>query len=349
MVTNEPVCVTGVSGFIAAHVVRELLEGGYRVRGTVRSTKNLDKYSYLTSLPGAEERLELVEAELLNEGSYDSAVMGCEYVIHMASPYIIDVKDPQKDLVDPALKGTLNVMRACEKADGVKRVVLTSSMAAISDEPENNKVFSEEDWNEKSSLDRNPYYYSKTLAERAGWDYLEEKKPHFDLVVINPFLVVGQSLGPSLNSTVQIFRDLMSGVYPAIMSISWGMVNVRDVAKAHVAAMEKKEAKGRYLVANDSITMGEVIDLLQEAGYNGYKIPSLKMTGSIGSFLMKMASYTQPKGTGDFMRTHIGKVMRFDNSKTKRELGIEFIPVKQSILDSVKDLIKWGHLEEAGG
>jgi len=149
MKTEKPVCVTGASGFIAAHVVKQLLEKGYKVKGTVRNLKNRSKYSYLDNLPGAGDRLELVEAELLKEGSFEEAVKGCAYVIHTASPYKIDVKNPQTDLVDPAVKGTLNVLRSCKNISSVKRVVLTSSFAAISDETEKNKVLSEGDWNEK--------------------------------------------------------------------------------------------------------------------------------------------------------------------------------------------------------
>ena len=135
MITNKPICVTGASGFIASYLIRELLDCGYNVRGTVRGLTEGSKYEYLTSLLGAPERLELMQAELLTEGSYDEAIAGCEYIMHTASPYVLDVKDSQHDLVDPALKGTLNVMQACVKAGSVKRVVLTSSVAAVFDEP----------------------------------------------------------------------------------------------------------------------------------------------------------------------------------------------------------------------
>src|SRR5687767_556970 len=156
------ILVTGATGFIASHVVAQLLAKDHRVRATVRSKKKAKEMALLEALPGARERLEIVEADLVAEGSFDAACVGVHAVIHTASPYVLDAEDPQRDLVDPAVKGTLNVLRAAKKTASVKRVVVTSSMAAITDEPESDHVLTEADWNEKSSLDRNPYYYSKT-------------------------------------------------------------------------------------------------------------------------------------------------------------------------------------------
>lgn len=350
----QPVCVTGASGFIAAHIVRLLLERGCRVRGTVRSVGGAKKTAHLTTLPGAAERLELFQADLLREGSFDRAIGGCGAVVHAASPYAIQVDDPQRDLVDPAVSGTVNVLRSAAGA-GVRRVVLTSSMAAITDQPVAGKVFTEQDWNETSSLTRNPYYYSKTLAERAAWRFMDEQKPGFDLVVINPFMVIGPSLGPELNTTNEVFRDLLTGAYPGVLAIGWGVVDVRDVAEAHVRALENERANGRYLCAGEPMTLMEVVGLLRAAGYGErYTLPRLDLTSPLGTRLVKLLSYTRPAGVGSYVRSHVGGVIEYDNRRIREELGMVFRPARESVLETVRDLERWGHLQggrrqEAGG
>jgi len=226
----------------------------------------------------------------------------------------------------------------------VKRVVLTSSMAAIIDEPDGEHVLTEKDWNVKSSLERNPYYYSKTLAEKAGWDFVEEQRPSFDLVVINPFLVIGPSYSSGLNPSNQLFVDLLKGTYPGVMNLTWGFVDVRDVADAHVRAMETPEASGRYICAGETIAMRALVELLARSGYEkGFKLPKLGMDCAIGDFAVKLSSYTQPKGIGSYLRTHVGRVPRYDTTKIRSELGVTFRPAEQSILDTMKDLERWGH------
>jgi dihydroflavonol-4-reductase len=341
---SQLVTVTGAAGFIASHVVRELLLRGYRVRGTVRNPNKTTELEHLRNLPGAAERLELVAADLMTAGSFDEAVRGATYVLHMASPYVLDAKDPQKDLVDPAVDGTNSVLRSCAKAPSVERVVVTSSMAAITDEPESDRVLTEDDWNTKSSLERNAYYYSKTLAERAAWDFVATSKPMFDLVVMNPFLVIGPSLSPGLNASNELFVDLLKGTYPGIMSLTWGFVDVRDVALAHVLAMETKAAKGRHICAADTVSMREVVEILNANGYDKYKLPKLGMDCSLGDHAVKLSSYLQPKGVGSYLRSHVGRVPRYDNGKIRRELGLTFRDTRASILETMADLKTWGHL-----
>lgn len=334
---SHPVLVTGASGFIASWITDGLLARGYAVRGTVRSKKKGAPH---------DDRIQLFEADLLDAAAYDAPITGCETVIHTASPYILDAKDPQRDLVDPAVQGTVNVLAACHRVGGVRRVVLTSSMAAITDEPENDRVLTEADWNTKSTLDRNPYYLSKTLAERAAWDFMTRERPPFDLVVINPFFVIGPSLAPSLNTTNQIFVDLLKGVYPGIMNLAWGMVDVRDVAEAHIRAMEVPAAHGRYLCANQAVPMRQVVEWMAAFGYGeGYRLPKLGLDCSVGDYMVKLSSYMQPKGVGAYLRTHIGRIPQYDTSKIRTELGLEFRPVQQTVRETLADLVRWGHVK----
>ena len=346
LASQAPVCVTGASGFIASRLVADLLQQGYRVRGTVRDASQAAKYSFLTELPGATDRLELVSADLLAPESFEDAVAGCEYVMHTASPYVLTAKDPDKELVQPALRGTEGVLAACAKVGGVKRVVLTSSVAALTDEPQPGEVLTEEDWNEKSSLTRNPYYFSKVKAERAAWKFMEDQSPDFDLVVINPFMVYGPSLSKAINTSNQVFIDLLTGVFPGIINISWSLVDVRDVAQAHILAMETPTASGRHLCAHNTIGMRELVALLAELGYRNYKLPKLSLDNGFGNLLVRLASLFQPAGVRSYLKTNLNRVPNFDNSKIKSELGLEFRDFESSLSDTILDLIQWKHIPD---
>ena len=341
------VCVTGATGFVASWLVQQLLERGIVVRGTVRRIASAD---HLRALPGV-ERLELVEADLTVPGSFGPAVRGCATVFHTASPYLIQVDDPQRDLVDPAVNGTLGVLAACAAAPEVSRVVLTSSMAAVTDEPDASRVLTEADWNEKSTLTRNPYYLSKTLAERAAWDFVARETPRFDLVALNPFMILGPSLAPGLNVSNKIIADLVNGVYPGIVSMTWGIVDVRDVAQAHVRAADVPAAHGRYLLVQEPpVSMRTIVGWLREAGYgDGTRLPSRAMDNAVGNLLVRLNSYVQPPGVGSYLRTHIGRVPRYDASKARRELGMTLRPTRDTVLDTARDLERQGHLARRPG
>lgn len=345
-VTDAPVLVTGAASFVGSRLVQLLLARGYRVRGTVRSLEKTGDLAPIRVLPGAAQRLKLVEADLLKEGSFDVAALGCTHVVHCASPYLLSPKDPQADLIDPAVKGTRNVLTAAARAGTVERVVMTSSMAAITDEPDADRVLSEADWNVKSTLHRNPYYLSKTLAEKAGWDFVANQHPGFDLVVINPFLIVGPSLVPGLNPSNQIFADLLKGVYPGIISLTWGFVDVRDVAEAHVRALETPTASGRYLCAGETVTMRALVEKMTRLGWKqGHKLPSINLEGSLGSGLVRLLSHLQPRGVGTYLRTHLGRSPRYDNGKIQRELGLSFRSLEGTVADTLADLARWGHIQ----
>jgi len=203
-----------------------------------------------------------------------------------------------------------------------------------------------EKWNSKSSHKRNPFFYSKALAEQAAWHFMREQERDFELVVLNPCMVIGEALGPGLNSSNQVICDLLSGTYPGVMALNFCMVDVCDVARAHVLALEKQDAEGRYICFSEAMTMGEIVDYLREAGYSNYRLPKRDMRAGWISSFVKLLSYTQPSGAGDFLRSNLGKTMRISNAKICAELGVEFRPVRETLLDAVEDLIRQGHLQK---
>jgi dihydroflavonol-4-reductase len=339
---SKRILVSGATGFIAGHAIERLFVKGYDVVGTVRNPNDAAKVDFLKAMPGAKDHLTLVAADLTAVDPF-SAHVDVDAIFHMASPYVMNVKDPQRDLVDPAVMGTVSMLKAAAKNKRVKRVILTSSMAAITDEPDG-RILTEADWNTQSSLTRNPYYFSKTMAERAAWDFMEKEKPAFDLIVINPFLVIGPAHTNAINTSNQTFVDMMLGKYPAVMALNWGFVDVRDVADAHIAALEKPKAAGRYICASGNMDMAESVALMRSLGYGQTKLPKFSLTSSFGTSMMKLMSYTQPAGIGSYLRTHLGRIPRFDNSKIRNELSITFKPPAASLTDTLADLSKWGHI-----
>jgi dihydroflavonol-4-reductase len=343
-VTTEPVLVTGASGYLGCEIVGQLLARGYDVRGTTRDVAKAKADGYVTGLDGASDRLRLFEAELMSPGAYDAAVEGCERVIHLASPFAVTVGDPQRDLVDPAVEGSISVLEAAARTGTVKRVVLTSSMAAITDSPDGT-VINEEMWNTQSSLTRNPYYYSKAEAERAAWGFVEHANPGFDLVVTNPAYALGPSLIPSLNESSRWLVSLTNGETPAILDLQLPAVDVRDVAEAHIRAMESPSASGRYLLLAGVRSSRQVVDLLREHGWGDrYRLPSLPLDNRVGNLVVRIAANLRPAGTRSYLKTHLGGDFKFDSSKAERELGISYRDVDQTILDAMDDLERWGHL-----
>jgi len=320
-----------------------LLADGYNENATVRSTKNTSKLEYIKK-HDQHGRLKFFEANLTEDGSFDAAVQGCKYVLHTASPYVLNVTDPQKDLVDPAVKGTITVLQSCAKASSVKKVVLTSSVAAISDSGKKDYIYTEADWNTTSSLERNPYYYSKKLAEEAAWKYVKDNKIGFELVVINPFLVIGPELNPTtVNTSNKIFEDMFSGKYPGVLDLNWGMVDVRDVALSHILAMKNSSATGRYICCAGNKSMEEVIKLLTQK-FPNYTFPKMNLHCTAGNALVKLGSYFQEAGTGSYLRTNIGKPIVPSNEKIKKELGMQFRSLDDTIVQTVDDLMERGYI-----
>jgi len=340
-VSEKPVVVTGASGFVGSQIVRELLEHGYRVRGTVRSPARVTDEGHLSSMPGA-ERLELVAADLNQPGAFDQAMDGAERVVHTASPYVVSVDDPQRDLVDPALNGTRSVLESAAASGTVRRIVITSSFAAVTDEPDG--TYDEHDWNESSSLRRNPYYYAKVLAERAAWDFAASHSG-IRVVSINPTLVIGTSLVPSLNESNRVLLGYTNGQYPGILSLRYGLVDVRDVATAHRLAIETDGASGRYLCTAGVWSMREIVEVARTSDLGLAHLPSIPLDNPLGDLLVKAAAAFQHSGARAYLRTNIGRRFEIDTSKIRSELGMTFRPVEQAIIDTFHDLRRWGHID----
>ncbi|KAK4492379.1 hypothetical protein RD792_003184 [Penstemon davidsonii] len=262
----KTVAVTGASGYIASWLVKFLLEKGYTVKASVRDLSDPKKTEHLLALDGAKERLHLIKANLLEEGSFDAVVDGCDGVFHTASPFYHTVKDPQAELIDPALKGTLNVLESCAKTPSVKKVVLTSSVAAVANngKPRTPDVVVDETWWSDPDFCKQTqmwYVLSKTLAEDAAWKFVKEKG--LDLVVINPAMVIGPLLQPTLNTSSAAMLNLIKGAetYP---NATFGWVNVKDVALAHILAYENPSANGRYCTVETVAHYSEVVNILRE-------------------------------------------------------------------------------------
>ncbi|VFQ87280.1 unnamed protein product [Cuscuta campestris] len=315
-VTGQVVCVTGAGGFIASWLVKLLLEKGYTVRGTVRNPED-EKNSHLRELEGAKERLSLMRAELLDFQSLREAINGCDGVFHTASP----VTDDPEQMVEPAVIGTKNVITAAAEA-GVRRVVFTSSIGAVYMDPNRHpdKVVDETCW---SDLDfckntKNWYCYGKMVAEKTAWE--EAKEKGVDLVVINPVLVLGPLLQPTINASVLHVLKYLTGSAKTFANSTQAYVDVKDVARAHILLYETPSASGRHLCAESVLHRGDVVEILAKF-FPEYPVPT------------KCSDESKPRV----------KPYKFSNQKL-RDLGLEFTPVKQCLYETVKSLQEKGHL-----
>nr|WCO08407.1 dihydroflavonol-4-reductase [Bougainvillea spectabilis] len=310
---GKMVCVTGASGYVASWIVKLLLERGYIVNATIRDPA---KAKHLMELERAKERLHLFKADLMTEGSFDDAVSGCEGVFHVASPVNFSPRDPQADVLDPAVKGTINVLTSCKRSPSVKRVVFTSSLATslhcgrslTSDQVVDESWFSQPQFCQGSDVMW--YVLSKTLAEDAAWKFT--KKNGIDMISVSPGMVIGPMLQPTLNDSVVPIFNLVNGTetYPD-MSLPW--VHVEDVAEAHIRAFEIPSANGRYCLAECVAHFSQIINILKEL-YPSFKLPN--------------------KGENDGL---VDVPCQISKEKAK-SLGIKFIPLQVAIKDTVESL-----------
>jgi dihydroflavonol-4-reductase len=331
------VLVTGVSGFVAGHCVRELLTHGYDVRGTVRNPATAD-VAHLRAIAAAAGRtFEVVRADLTDDAGWAEAVDGCGSVWHVASPNPTEVPRDPETLVRPAVDGTLRVLRAAAAAPDVRRVVFTSSVAAIRlGHADMTKVRTEADWSVPDRLD--PYPRSKVQAERAAWKFADANG--LDLVVVNPGLVLGPLLHPAKPMSLEILRRLLAHEVPAVPRMSFAVTDARDVAVGHRLAMENPNAAGRYILAGPSVWLGEMAQVLhEEYGPKGYRIPRRPAP----RWLMWVVGRWDRN-----IRMALGYLDRptlLSSDRAINELGWTQRPVRESIVDAAESFLEFGTVE----
>jgi nucleoside-diphosphate-sugar epimerase len=340
------VLVTGGSGFIGSHVILQLLGAGHRVRTTVRSLKREADARAMLKQGGAEpgEQLTFIAADLESAAGWPQAVAGCEYVLHVASPFPPGLPKTEDELIIPARDGALRVLRAARDA-GVKRVVLTSSFAAIGyGHPLQKAPFDETSWTDPQGSDVLPYVKSKALAERAAWDFVLKDAPDLELSVINPVGVFGPVLGPDYSTSILIVQRLMDGAVPGCPRLSFGAVDVRDVADLHLRAMTHPAAKGeRFLaVAGDFLSMQDIAKILKRRlGAAARRVP----TWQLPNFLVRLAALRDPAVRQ--ILPELGKFKNASGEKAKRTLGWAPRSNEEAIVATAESLLRLGLLRKS--
>ncbi|MEU6138877.1 NAD-dependent epimerase/dehydratase family protein [Streptomyces sp. NPDC047081] len=332
------VLVTGGSGFVGCHLVGRLLERGYHVRATVRSVGNDVKVRPLKELqdrfPG---QLALFEADLLRDGAFDEAMKECEVVFHVASPFLMPekIKDGQRDVVEPALVGTRNVVGSIERTPTVRRLVFTSTVGAIFGDyadvlDMDGRVLRESCFNTTSTVENNPYHYAKTVAEQAAWEAAKGQE-RWRMVAVNPGLVLGPSLTPASESgSLFLLDELFKGYFfYGAPDFSFTTVDVRDVADAHIAAAEKDDAHGRYILAAEKMSSFHDMAAIIRARYPKERlIPRSRLPHWPVRVLGPLFGLSQ-----DYIRKHLGIRFEVDNARSVRELGVRYRPIEETVLD----------------
>lgn len=344
--SGELVLVTGGSGFIGAHCILSLLDAGYRVRTTVRSLSRETEVRAMLKTGGAEpgQALAFAAADLMSDAGWPAAIAGCDFVLHVASPIPASVPKHEDELIVPAREGALRVLRAARDA-GVKRVVMTSSFAAIgygsrpADRP-----FTEENWTDPDGGHVSAYVKSKTLAERAAWDFIAREGGALELSVVNPAGVFGPVLGPDYSASILLVQRLMDGTLPGCPRLSFGIVDVRDVADLHLRAMTNPAAKGeRFLaLAGGSMSIQEMAGVLRaRMGDAARRVP----TRVLPDWIVRLISLFDPAVA--VIVPELGKVKNATNAKARRVLGWAPRSNEDSIVATAESLVRLGLLRNS--
>ena len=340
------VLVTGGSGFIGSYCILALLAGGHRVRTSVRNLKREADVRALLKQGGAEpgDRLSFYAADLESDPGWREAVIDCDYVLHVASPFPATAPKDENELIVPAREGALRVLRAARDA-GVKRVVLTSSFAAIGyGHTPQQRPFDETDWTDPNGSGVYPYVKSKTLGERAAWDFIAAEGRGLELSVVNPVAVLGPVLAPDYSTSIMVVQRLMDGAMPGCPQLTFGVVDVRDVADLHIRAMTDPAAKGeRFLaVAGDFLSMRDIaLVLKRRLGAAARRVP----TRQLPNWLVRIAALTDP--TVRQFLPELGKPKNATNAKAKRVLGWAPRSNEEAIASTAESLMQLGLLKDS--
>jgi len=334
--SQSPIFVSGATGYLAAHIIKLLLEQGHKVRGSVRSLLNTAKSQFLYDLvPEKKANLELVEAELTDSKSWISALSGCEYVLHVASPIPPYVPKDENEIIKPAVEGTLNVLNAA-LVNKCKKVVVTSSGLSIA-AGNNGKLCTEDDWADLTKISHYPK--SKVLAEKAAWEFYEAHKGEIQMTVVNPSLILGPGLSVHGNASEILVAELLNGNFPAIpdYAIGFKIVDVRDAAIGEIKALFTEGTNGKriMLTSDGNLFFTDLVRILKEEfGKFGYKLPE-KVASKEEIMQSGNAVAIRTVGYGPMM-------MEISNERSVKELGMKYREWKETLLEMGYAMIKNG-------
>ncbi|KAI6215653.1 NAD dependent epimerase/dehydratase family protein [Aphelenchoides besseyi] len=336
------VLVTGASGYVALHCVQQLLQQGYRVRGTVRSLKNSSKCGPLRAMQNADRLLVLVEADLMNAQDWPKVIDGCTFILHVASPWPI-VAD--ESTVTTAITGTMNVLKTAANCQSVRKIVLTSSCAAINDGHKNNeRVFNENCWTDLNSSRVEYYARSKTMAEREAWNFWQQlpADSRYQLTCLNPTFVTGPCLSSVEHGSATIIGRMMNfTTFLAAPKVCLGFVDVRDVAKAHVLAMINPKTDGeRILITHEQpVWFADVRNwLMKEFKNHGYLISPI----TAPNWMVKLYAKTNLDKQSAAIIHRIGPELKFSNKKSKDLLQMTYVDPRKSVIEMMYSMIDKG-------
>ena len=335
MKENKKVLLTGISGYIGNHCAVELLKNGYSVRGSVRSlSKSKQVTQVIKNEIDPKNNLEFCELDLLNDSGWDEAMKGCEYVLHVASPFInVEPKD-ENEYIKPAVEGTMRALKAAKKA-GVKRVVLTSSIVSMLGNANKSIDIDFNSWTNVNAKNVSAYAKSKTLAEKSAWDFIKSQNSDapMELTVINPGPVFGPTLSGNLDgASMRMFKQMMTGEMPMVAQCAINMSDVRDIAKIHVSALENPKANGKRFIVTTKNPY-KFLEVAQILKSNGYEKVSTKLAPN---FLLKfMGNFSREARS---MRAFIGNTYNGDISSTMSIFNWKPISFEKTVIDTAKSI-----------